>query len=112
MQLISNYKLQNDIIKTIANRGGNMHTIQLKIQDDVYDELLSKGIDINYKLQDFLNSLADDGYPSISADEAKQRVADAVNRYRDGNGTYINNDEYIEHKTNMIDSIKSKYANN
>lgn len=88
-----------------------MHTIQLEIQDDIYDELKSKGVDINHKLQDFLHDLVDDAYPSISTDEAKQRVSDAVNRYRDGTGTYASSDEYLEHKSKMIDSIKSKYAN-
>jgi len=89
-----------------------MHTIQLQIQDDIYDEIKSKGIDINNKLQEFVASLADDGYPSISTDEAKQRISDAVDRYRNGTGTYSNADNYAKHKSNMIDSIKSKYANN
>lgn len=65
-----------------------MQTIQLKIQDDIYDELKNKGIDINHKLQDLLYDLLDDGYFSISEDEAKQRVSDAVDRYRNGTGTY------------------------
>ena len=51
-----------------------MQTIQLQIEDDIYDELKSKGIDINHKLQHFLYDLLDDGYPAISEDEAKQRV--------------------------------------
>ena len=65
-----------------------MQTIQLQVEDDVYDELKSKGIDINHKLQDFLYDLLDDGYPAISEDEAKQRVSDAVDRYRSGTGVY------------------------
>ncbi|MFP4333596.1 MAG: hypothetical protein ACLFQJ_09865 [Campylobacterales bacterium] len=89
-----------------------MYTIQLEIKDDIYEDLKSKGIDINNKLQEFISSLADDGYPSIPTDEAKQRVEDAVNRYRDGTGTYLNAEKYAEHKSSMIDSIKSKYANN
>ncbi|MFA7501156.1 MAG: hypothetical protein WCY85_09165 [Sulfurimonas sp.] len=89
-----------------------MQTIHLQVEDDIYDELKSKGIDINHKLQDFLYDLLDDGYPAISEDEAKQRVSDAVDRYRNGTGTYVNTTEYAEHKSNMINSIKSKYANN
>ena len=65
-----------------------MQTIQLQIEDDIYDELKSKGIDINHKLQDFLYDLLDDGYPAISEDEAKQRVSNAVDRYRNGTGVY------------------------
>ena len=61
-----------------------MQTIQLQIEDDIYDELKSKGIDINHKLQHFLYDLLDDGYPAISEDEAKQRVSNAVDSaYRD-----------------------------
>ena len=65
-----------------------MQTIHLQVEDDIYDELKSKGIDINHKLQDFLYDLIDDGYPAISEDEAKQRVSDAVDRYRNGIGVY------------------------
>ena len=65
-----------------------MQTIQLQIEDDIYDELKSKGIDINHKLQDFLYDLLDDGYPAISEDEAKQRVSNAVDRYRNVTGVY------------------------
>jgi hypothetical protein len=65
-----------------------MQTIQLQIEDDIYDELKSKGIDINHKLQDFLYDLLDDGYPAISEDEAKQRVSNAVDRYRNSTGIY------------------------
>ncbi|MEA3354219.1 MAG: hypothetical protein U9Q33_10420 [Campylobacterota bacterium] len=89
-----------------------MQTIQLQVEDDIYDEIKSKGIDINHKLQDFLYDLLDDGYPSVSEDEAKQRVSDAVDRYRNGTGSYTNAEEYLEYKSNMIDTIKSKYANN
>ena len=89
-----------------------MQTIQLQVEDDIYYEIKNKGIDINHKLQDFLYDLLDDGYPAISEDEAKQRVSDAVDRYRNGTGTYLDANKYAEHKSNMIGSIKSKYANN
>ncbi len=88
-----------------------MRTIELQIQDDIYDELKNKGIDISHKLQEFLFTLADDGYPAISTDEAKRRVSEAVERYRNGSGTYINSGDYLGHKSEMVDSIKSKYAN-
>jgi len=89
-----------------------MQTIQLQIQDELYEAISSKGININSKIQEFLYNLADDGYPAISMEEAKQRVSDAVDRYNDGTGKYLDTNEYTEHKSTMIDSIKSKYANN
>jgi hypothetical protein len=89
------------IIIPIKTKDKQMHTIQLQIQDDIYDELKSKGIDINNKLQEFLLNLADDGYPSISTQEAKQRVSDAVDRYRNGTGKYTPYDK------NFTDEMES-----
>ena len=88
-----------------------MQTIQLQIEDDIYDELKSKGIDINHKLQDFLYDLLDDGYPAISEDEAKQRVSDAVNRYRNGTGNYTSAKDYEIKMEKFMDGLSSKYDN-
>ncbi|MGE4420300.1 MAG: hypothetical protein AB7D38_10800 [Sulfurimonas sp.] len=83
-----------------------MHTLKLQIQDDMYESIVSKGIDINHKLQEFIATLADDGYPAISTQEAKKRVADAVQRYRDGNGTYTPLDkDYMDEMHNYIQSL-------
>lgn len=83
-----------------------MHTLKLQIQDDIYENLLSKGIDINRKLQEFITTLADDGYPATSTQEAKKRVADAVDRYRDGSGSYTPIDkDYIDEMHNYIQSL-------
>ena len=83
-----------------------MHTLKLQIQDDIYENLLSKGIDINRKLQEFITTLADDGYPAISTQEAKKRVADAVDRYSDGSGSYTPIDkDYIDEMHNYIQSL-------
>ena len=61
-----------------------MHTINFQIQDDLYESISSKGLDINKKVQEFLYTLVDDGYPSIGTEEAKRRVSDAVAQYRNG----------------------------
>jgi hypothetical protein len=89
-----------------------MQTIQLQLQDELYEDILSKGIDINHKIQNFLYSLVDDGYKTISTDEAKQRVTNAVNRYNNDTGTYINQTQYSQHKDNTIARLTSNYANN
>ena len=78
-----------------------MQTIQLEIENDVYDELKNASININHKIKEFLYSLVDDGYPAISYEEAKKRVSDAVNRYK--NGTM----QTISHE-NMWKSIKNE----
>ena len=83
-----------------------MQTIQLQIEDDIYDEITSKGIDIHHKLQDFLYDLLDDGYVAISEDEAKQRVSDAVDRYRNGTGTYTLYDKsFVNEMEEYIQSL-------
>ena len=51
-----------------------MQTIQLQIQDELYETISSKGININSTVQEFLYNLVDDGFPAISTDEAKQKV--------------------------------------
>lgn len=83
-----------------------MHTIQVQIQDDIYEELKSKGIDINNKLQEFISFLVDDGYPSVSIEEAKQRVFDAVNRYQNGTGSYTPYDKnFTDEMENYIQNL-------
>jgi len=89
-----------------------MHTINLQIQDDLYESITSKGYDINTKIKEFLYSFVDDEYPSISTDEANIRVSDAVNRYKNKTGSYADQDQYLTHINSTIDNLKSKYANN
>ena len=85
-----------------------MRTIQFEIQDDVYDSLIEKGINLNNQIKEFLYSLADDGYRTISYDEAQERVSKAIKRYKNKTGSYLNEEEYI----NFKDSLIQKYANN
>ncbi len=47
-----------------------MRTVQFEIQDDVYDSLIEKGINLNNQIKEFLYSLADDSYLVISYEEA------------------------------------------
>lgn len=59
-----------------------MHTIKLQLDDNLYEEIAQNGIDIKEKFKEFLADCVDDGYPAITKEEAKKRVADAINRYR------------------------------
>ncbi|MEA2028979.1 MAG: hypothetical protein U9N49_08385 [Campylobacterota bacterium] len=89
-----------------------MQTIQLQIDDDIYESLTQQGIDLKAKVYELIDGLVDDGYPSISTQEAKKRVADAVERYRSGEGDYYDENEYQHHKSNTIEKLKAKYADN
>jgi hypothetical protein len=70
-----------------------MQTLQFQVQDDVYQDIIDRGIDIQSRFKEFLFELRDDGYPSISTEEAKQRVSDAVDRYRSGMMETISHDD-------------------
>jgi len=85
-----------------------MRTIELQIQDDIYDSLIEKGINLNNKIKEFLYSLVDDGYPAISYNEAKQRVSQAIDRYKNQTGIYFDENEYNKFKSELV----QKYANN
>jgi len=61
-----------------------MHTIQLQLDDNLYEEIAQSGIDIKEKFKEFLTDFIDDGYPAITTQEAKRRVSEAVEEYRDG----------------------------
>ncbi|MDX9743849.1 MAG: hypothetical protein RBT59_08540 [Arcobacteraceae bacterium] len=83
-----------------------MQTIHLQVQDSLYEQLIQSGVNIQEKLNDFLYEIVDDGYPSIGNEEAKKRVSDAVQRYKDGTGVYTSFDgEYISKLNNHIERI-------
>lgn len=77
-----------------------MHTLQFQVHDDVYKKIVDKGIDINSQVKAFLNELVDDGYPSITTDEAKERISKAINDYNNGTMKAISHDDMW----NSIDS--------
>jgi len=89
-----------------------MQTLKIELEDNVYQNIIHSGIDVQEKIKEFLFDLVDDGYPAISTEEAKKRVSDAVNRYEDGTGVYLNEEEYAIHRSEHIESLKAKYANN
>ncbi|NOQ29987.1 MAG: hypothetical protein GQ570_02565 [Helicobacteraceae bacterium] len=61
-----------------------MHIVKAQINDDLYNDIISKGIDIQAQFNEYLFTLSDDGYPSISKKEATQRVSQAIEDYRNG----------------------------
>ena len=99
----------------------------MRLQDALRDDLLVTKRDkpfvvvMDYekyvKLQSYIEAaknysiesepVVDDRYPSISFDEACDRVADAVERYRSGKGSYTKlDDEYWESLDSLIDNAK------
>lgn len=88
-----------------------MHTIKLQLDDSLHKEITQSGIDIKEKFKEFLMDFLDDRYPTITTDEAKKRVSQAVDRYENSTGTYLNEEEYNTHKNKHLESLKVKYAN-
>jgi len=89
-----------------------MQTLKIELEDSVYQNVVQSGIDIQEKVKEFLFDLVDDGYPAITTQEAKKRVSDAVKRYEDGTGTYLNETDYKIRMDKYMSSLKVKYANN
>lgn len=59
-----------------------MVTINLELEESLYEEMKKQGIDLQAQFKEFLEDLKDDGYPGISTDEAKKRVSKAIEDYK------------------------------
>jgi ERCC4-related helicase len=70
-----------------------MQTIKFEIEDELYDSIKDCRIDLQSKFKEFLSNLTDDGFPAISTDEAKKRVNEAMNNYKNGTMQTIPHDE-------------------
>jgi len=77
-------------------------TMKVNIKDEYID-----------KFNTFIESLPkdavevdniNDDYTSL--DDAKTRVSNAINRYENNTGTYINQDEYSSYKSSLISSLQ------
>jgi hypothetical protein len=87
-------------------KGLIMQTIQLQVQDSIYNQLINSGVDIQAKVNEFLIDILDDGYPSISTDEAKRRVSDAIERYKNDTGVYTPYDKnFADEMSQYIQSL-------
>lgn len=70
-----------------------MQTIKLQIEDNTYQDILQKGIDIQARLKEFILDLTQDSYPPISSKEAKKRVSKAVESHQNGTMKTIGHDD-------------------
>jgi len=70
-----------------------MQTIKLQLEDELYDNIKEHKIDLQSKFKEFLSTLTDDGYPSISIDEAKLRVKESVEKYNNNSMETISHED-------------------
>ena len=84
-----------------------MQTVQVQINDDLYKNLSSHNIDIQAKIKEYLFALVNDNsYPSISTEEAKKRVSEAINRYESGNVQYtVLDNDYPKNMSTFIERL-------
>ncbi len=83
-----------------------MHTIKIEIEDTVYDKIVESGVDMQEKLKEMICDFADNGYPGISTKEARQRVADALKRYKSGKYEFDSYDKsFVEKLDSYIDNL-------
>lgn len=66
-----------------------MHTIKIEVEDIMYQNI----VDIQAKIKEFLVDFTDDSSPAISTEEAKKRVAHAVERYSENPENFTPLDE-------------------
>lgn len=93
----------------------------MRLQDALRDDMLVTKRDkpfvvvMDYekyrRLEKYISAMQEevvvDEYPSISLSEASSRVADAVHRYRSGEGEYSElNDTYWDSLDTRIDNVK------
>lgn len=91
-----------------------MQTINLQFQvdNDVYESFMKSGQEMRDKIKEFilfeLGSM-DDGYPTIGTEEAKRRVAEAVEHYRRSPEDFTPfDDAYWNDLDRLIDAIEAK----
>ncbi len=83
--------------------------ISLDIQDEVYQKLVSAGVDIREQFREFARNLvSSDNYKGITFEEAQQRVSDAVKRYESGTGSYLDEDEYEKEMKMLFDDLENE----
>ena len=75
--------------------------------DHLYEHLSAHNIDIQAKIKDYLSALVGGkNYSSISTEEAKKRVSDAIDRYEKGNSQYVSLDNnYTKELSNFIERL-------
>jgi len=88
-----------------------MQTIKIQLEDAMYQSIVQSGVDIQAKFKEFLIDFVDNGYLAITTEEAQIRVSKAVENYKNGTGTYMNENEYEAHRNKHLKNLKAKYTN-
>ena len=71
-----------------------MQTIKIELEDHIYKRVIDSGVNLQEKFKEMIYDFLDDGYPAITTEEARKRVAKAVKDIRDGNAILLTQEEY------------------
>jgi len=85
-----------------------MQTIEINNPDIERFITTQYGGDTDDLLSDFVKfvkSSMDDGYPSISKEEAKKRIASALNEVKNGNALFVTKEEYDDEMTRFLETL-------
>lgn len=88
--------------------------LQFQVENDIYENFINNAQEIKEKIREFLFCELNkrDSYPSIGTEEAKRRVAQAVEEYRGGTGIYLSEQEYTIRMDTFMEELELKYGNN
>lgn len=81
--------------------------ITINIQDNIYQNILNSGIDIQSKINEFLSEfVSDDSYPAISKNQASKQVEKALNDYQTNKNLFLDDVQSSERMSKFIDGLK------
>ncbi len=82
-----------------------MQTIKIELEDHIYKKVIDSGVNIQEKFKEMIYDFLDDGYPAITVEEAKKRVAKAVKDVRDGSAILLTQEEYDKDMDKFLKSL-------
>ncbi len=82
-----------------------MQTIKIEIEDHIYKKVVDSGVNLQERFKEMIYDFLDDGYPAITTEEAKRRVAKAVKDVRNGSATLLTQEEYDKDMDSFLKSL-------
>ncbi len=82
-----------------------MQTIKIELEDHIYKRAIDSGVNLQEKFKEMIYDVLDDGYPAITTEEAKRRVAKAVKDVRDGSAILLTQEEYDKDMDKFLKSL-------
>ena len=82
-----------------------MQTIKIELEDHIYKKVVDSGVNLQERFKEMIYDFLDDGYPAITTEEAKRRVAKAVKDVRNGSATLLTQEEYDKDMDSFLKSL-------